>query len=93
MYDKATVGNFEQGNLVKCLLGVDDETHSALFKVLSLKELYEEKMSKNCDASDLFTLSFYSVKSSLQLEPLVQKVIPFFIFFFLYLRDILHIAL
>lgn len=71
VFDKATVGNYKQENLVKCLLSVEYEAHNALFDVLSLKRLYEEKLSKKCNASDLFALSYYSVKSSL--EPLVQK--------------------
>ncbi|XP_062617800.1 uncharacterized protein LOC134279410 isoform X2 [Saccostrea cucullata] len=69
--DKATVCNYKQETLVKCLLGVDYEAHNALSDVTSLRKLYEEKLSKHCNSSDVFTLSYYSVKASL--EPLVQK--------------------
>ncbi|XP_055999188.1 uncharacterized protein LOC125656742 [Ostrea edulis] len=71
VFDKATVGNYKQENLVKCLLGVEYEAHNALSDVNSLRKLYEEKLSKNYNSSDVFTLSYYNVRASL--EPLVQK--------------------
>lgn len=64
VFDKATVGNQEEENLLKCLLSVDYKVDNALFDVLSLKELYVEKIPKNCNASDLYTSSHYSVISS-----------------------------
>lgn len=41
--DKATVCNYKQETLVKCLLGVDYESYNALSDVTSLRKLYEEK--------------------------------------------------
>lgn len=71
MTDKATVCNYKQETLQKFLLGVDDESHNALSDVISLRKLYEEKLAKQCDSSDVFTLSYYIVKASF--EPIVQK--------------------
>lgn len=73
MIDKPTVCNYKHETLLKCLLGVDDESHNALSDVTSLRKLYEEKLAKHCDSSDVFTLSYYIVKASL--EPIVQKTV------------------
>lgn len=73
MIDKPTVCNYKHETLLKCLLGVDDESHNALSDVTSLRKLYEEKLAKQCDSSDVFTLSYYIVKASL--EPIVQKTV------------------
>lgn len=71
--DKATGTdcNYKQETLLKCLQVVDDEAHNALSDVTSLRKLYEEKLAKQCDSSDVFPLSYYTVKASL--KPIVQK--------------------
>lgn len=71
--DKATGTdcNYKQETLLKCLQVVDDEAHNALSDVTSLRKLYEEKLAKQCDSLDVFTLSYYTVKASL--GPIVQK--------------------
>ena len=71
VYSKAAVGNFKQETLVKHFLDKDYDAHNALSDVLSLRELYEKVFSEKCQSSDIFTLNFYAVKSSL--VPLVDS--------------------
>lgn len=71
VFDKSSVSNFKQETLVKSILGLDYDAHNAMSDVSSLKQLYEKKLAVECDSSDVFSLAYYDVKSSL--EPLVCK--------------------
>ena len=76
VYPKAEVGNYRQENLVKKLLGQTYSAHNALADVEILQKLFCDKLKGHCKSDDVFTLSYYSCRSSL--DPLVQlKVISF----------------
>ncbi|XP_062621019.1 uncharacterized protein LOC134282637 [Saccostrea cucullata] len=70
VFDKKTMGNFKQETLVRLCLGKSYDAHNALSDVCSLRELYESNLAFKCEGSDIFTMNYYSVKSSL--VPLVQ---------------------
>ncbi|XP_062566154.1 uncharacterized protein LOC134228511 [Saccostrea cucullata] len=71
---KADVGNYRQQNLVQKLLGETYEAHDAIADVSSLQKLFDLKLKSHCDSDDIFHLSYYSCKESL--DPLVKaKVI------------------
>lgn len=74
IYPKAEFGNYRQENLVQKLLGETYCAHNAEADVEVLQRLFLEKLKVNCNGEDLFRLSYYSCKASL--EPLVKmKVI------------------
>lgn len=71
VFDKKVVGNFKQETLVKLCLGKSYDAHNALADVCSLRELYESTLAHKCQSSDIFTMDYYDIKSSL--EPLVRN--------------------
>lgn len=73
-FPKADVGNYKQQNLVQKLIGETYEAHNAIADVSSLQNLFNLKLKSHCVSDDIFHLSYYSCKESL--DPLVKgKVI------------------
>lgn len=73
-FPKADVGNYKQQNLVQKLIGETYEAHNAIADVSSLQNLFNLKLKSHCVSNDIFHLSYYSCKESL--DPLVKgKVI------------------
>jgi DNA polymerase III epsilon subunit-like protein len=73
-FSKNDVANYKQVTLVSAFVGKDYEAHNAIADVKALKDLFDMKLFTLCNAYDMFTLNYYSVKKSL--EPLVKaKVI------------------
>ncbi|XP_056006937.1 DNA polymerase III PolC-type-like [Ostrea edulis] len=69
-FSKKDVENFKQITLVSKFVGKHYEAHNAIADVKALKELFEVKLLTLCNASDVFTLNYYTIKKSL--EPLVK---------------------
>lgn len=68
---KSSVANFKQETLVKTFIGIDYDAHNAMSDITSLRFLYGKKLAVHCGDTDVFSLAYYSDKSSL--EPLVRK--------------------
>ena len=64
------VENFKQETLIKSILKIDYDAHNAVADVTSLQNLYEETMAAVSSSKDVFTLSYYACKSSL--DPLLK---------------------
>ena len=55
---------------IKSILKIDYDAHNAVADVTSLQNLYEETMAAVFSSKDVFTLSYYACKSSL--DPLLK---------------------
>ena len=64
------VENFKQETLIKSILKIDYDAHNAVADVTSLQNLYEETMAAVASSKDVFTISYYACKSSL--NPLLK---------------------
>lgn len=71
VFEKSSVANFKQETLVKTFIGIEYDAHNAMSDVTSLRFLYGKKLAVHCGDTDVFSLAYYSDKSSL--EPLVRK--------------------
>ncbi|VDI61439.1 Hypothetical predicted protein [Mytilus galloprovincialis] len=73
VFPKADVDNYRQQTLVKKVLGIEYAAHNAKDDVLSLSELFSQKLQRSCEEDDLHHVNFNSCK--LSLKPLVDKKI------------------
>ncbi|CAC5386898.1 unnamed protein product [Mytilus coruscus] len=73
VFPKADVDNYKQQTLVKKVLGIEYAAHNAKDDVLSLSELFSQKLQSSCEEDDLHHVNFNSCK--LSLKPLVDKKI------------------
>ena len=65
------VENFKQETLIRSILETDLDIHNAVAGVTSLQKLNEETMAAVSSSKDVFTLSYYACKSSL--DPLLKS--------------------
>lgn len=71
VFPKAQVDNYKQQTLVKKVMGIDYTAHNAKDDVLSLRELFSQKLQINCEKDDLYHVNFNTCR--LSLKPLVNK--------------------
>ena len=65
------VENSKQETLIRSILETDLDIHNAVAGVTSLQKLNEETMAAVSSSKDVFTLSYYACKSSL--DPLLKS--------------------